>query len=69
MVRGGVDTFGAGVDLSRRVRSWRDEVTRTSNLGGAGHSVEGVRDARIRWCISRGKKGVIVGIFPTLNIF
>ena len=58
MVRGSVDTFRAGVDLSRRVRAWRDEATRTLNVRGCRTPVEGVHanDYPI-WV-----EGVLVGV-------
>ena len=43
MVHGGVDTFGVGVDLSRRVCIWRDEATRTPKVGRCRTPVEWVR--------------------------
>ncbi|GFZ04958.1 hypothetical protein Acr_17g0005300 [Actinidia rufa] len=54
MVHGGIYTFGAGVDLSRRVRAWRDEVTRTPEVRGCRTSVEGVRANDFLTWVERG---------------
>ena len=60
MVRGGIDTFGAGVDLSRRIRAWRDEVTRTPKVSGCWTPVEGVHANDYPTWVER----VIVGVHP-----